>query len=62
MILLTVNGVVSSLIYLSARRASGESLDQVFEDFEASALPPDRAHAAPQTQLRERMASQSRRR
>jgi hypothetical protein len=62
MILLTFNSVVSSLLYLSARRAGGESLERVFADFEANALSPDRAHVARQTRLRERMVSPSRQR
>jgi serine/threonine protein kinase len=34
MLLLIVNAIVGSLIYLSARRSSGESMDQILESFE----------------------------
>ena len=36
MILMTVNGVVNSLMYLIARRASGESMQHILDDFEKS--------------------------
>jgi serine/threonine-protein kinase len=46
-LVMTVVGLVSSLLYFAARRATGEALDRVLDDFERTALPAthwQRAH------------------
>ena len=58
-VLVVVNAVISSLIYLSARRATGESLERVFADFEQASLPPDRAQLAQHERFREQLVSQT---
>ena len=59
LVLLVVNSVLGALMYLSARRATGESLEQIFADFERSAMPADRANLTDADRLRERIASQT---
>jgi hypothetical protein len=57
MIGLLLNALLGALLYLSARRASGESMERVFQDFERAALPaahPDTTH---QDRLREQISA-----
>jgi serine/threonine protein kinase len=57
MIGLLLNALLGALLYLSARRASGESMERVFQDFERAALPAEQPDVTHQDRLREQISA-----